>query len=212
MSYPSNLWLYKQRLAAAGRAARLLEQDDWVLFDLETTGLGYDDKIIQIAVVDRTGRTLLDQCLDPQRPCPKESSAIHHLHDPDLVGNPTFVEFHQDLAATVAGRRWVAYNIEFDRDKMRYECGTAWPELPWFDPPHTFCAMKSFAKFYGDFSPRHGNFSWKKLVHAAEYCGVIVDAPPHSAIGDCLRTLGVLRYMADWWNRQPEEVRALCQL
>jgi DNA polymerase-3 subunit epsilon len=46
----------------------VLADDDWVIVDTETTGFSRDDVIIELAVLDGSGRTLLDSLI--QSPIP----------------------------------------------------------------------------------------------------------------------------------------------
>ena len=60
------------------------------------------------------------------------------------------------------------------------------------------------AAVWGDWSEYWGNYTWLKLEGACWYAGVQVDAEAHSATGDCLRTLGVLKSIAVYTGPQPE--------
>jgi hypothetical protein len=51
-------------------ARELMGRQDWVLLNTETTGLGPDDEVVEIAVLDPTGRALLDTLVRPPRPIP----------------------------------------------------------------------------------------------------------------------------------------------
>lgn len=67
------------------------------VFDLETTGLKLgSDRIIEIAIIKvfPDGHTEeLSHRLNPQMPIPPESTAVHHIHDEDVAGEPTFKEY-----------------------------------------------------------------------------------------------------------------------
>src|SRR5579862_3701990 len=76
--------------AAASRwAAEVLADPAAVVLDTETTGLG-EDYIVEIAVLDTAGRTLLDTLVNAQVPIPAEASAIHGIEDQDVAGSPVF--------------------------------------------------------------------------------------------------------------------------
>jgi DNA polymerase-3 subunit epsilon len=47
------------------------------------------------------------------------------------------------------------------------------------------CAMLQYAKFVGEWNPRYNQYKWQKLKGGN-----------HSALGDCLATLTLLRKMA----------------
>src|SRR5687768_4350279 len=71
----------EDRLAAQLWARRLLERDDWVVLDTETTGLDHGAEVIQIGVVGPDGRTLLDTLLQPRTRIPADATRIHGVTD-----------------------------------------------------------------------------------------------------------------------------------
>ncbi len=59
------------------------------------------------------------------------------------------------------------------------------------------CAMLQYAEYAGDWDDWHGNYRWHKLEAACRRSGIPdPDAPAHSALGDCLRTLALVQYLA----------------
>lgn len=74
-----------------------------VFFDLETTGINIThDRIVEISIVkimpngekiERTRR------VNPEMPIPAEATAIHHITDEDVAGEPTFRQLAKSLAA-----------------------------------------------------------------------------------------------------------------
>ena len=68
----------------AGAAApvnwnELLNRTDVLILDTETTGLGLEAEIIEIAVIDTAGAVLVDTVSLPQDDVPKAASGIHGL-------------------------------------------------------------------------------------------------------------------------------------
>ncbi len=96
----------------------LLEQAEYVVFDLETTGLGRAARICEIGAVRIIELDLADTfetLVDPRAPLPPGISSLTGIHDSDLRGAP---------GAAVAVRRFmgfagnavlVAHNARFDR-------------------------------------------------------------------------------------------------
>lgn len=89
-----------------------------VFIDLETTGLSpLIDKIIEFAAIKLTpsgGLTSLSSLINPERPIPAETTAIHGITDHDVKDAPvikdfipTVLEFFEDLPV-------VAHNAKFD--------------------------------------------------------------------------------------------------
>jgi len=201
---PSQRWLFERQIKAAQAAAKVLSLHNAVIFDTETTGLSTQtDKIVEIAAINLTGDVLLNLRLDPQMPMPEKAESIHHISDEMLVGQPTFKQAFAQISAALHGKHWIIYNYDFDHELIVSEAWRAFRKNSLISPASDGkkCAMKMFASFYGDYSDYHGSFTWQKLTRAADYFGVEVAAPPHSALGDCLRTLGVLRGMSAWLDQ-----------
>jgi DNA polymerase-3 subunit epsilon len=97
-----------------------LDSLSFTVFDTETTGLNpLADQIIQIGAVRIWNRRLLteeifEQLVDPERPIPKESTAIHGIQDAQVKGQPhidsVLQEFHAFCGETVL----IAHNAAFD--------------------------------------------------------------------------------------------------
>jgi DNA polymerase-3 subunit epsilon len=59
--------------------------------------------------------------------------------------------------------------------------------------------MQQYAIFYGDWNDWHQSYRWQRLTSACAQQGIDqskISAPAHSALGDCLRTLELLKVMA----------------
>ena len=68
----------------------LLDRDDVLVVDTETTGLGGTAEVVEVGVVDTTGKVRLHVLSMPQSRMPREASAIHGLtrgHPTQYLGN-----------------------------------------------------------------------------------------------------------------------------
>ena len=95
-----------------------LKTDTLICLDCETTGLDTEnDEIIELAIVkfDFTKEIdTLDALINPKRPIPAESIAIHHISD-EMVKDSPFVESILDSATTLIGKHPImGHNIGFD--------------------------------------------------------------------------------------------------
>jgi DNA polymerase III subunit epsilon len=109
-----------------------------VSLDTETTGLEpARDRVVSLAAVPMHGRRIfgaeaLDRLVDPGRPIPPRSTAIHGIADAMVRGAPKIAEVLAELAPMLDGAVMVGHSIGFDRAVLRQEaerCGA-----PWRDP------------------------------------------------------------------------------
>ena len=99
----------------------------FVALDTETTGFDPQaDRIVEIAILEfdpgtgapgRHLRTLIDPC----RPIPAQSTAIHGIGDADVANAPRFETVLPDILAFVAGATCVIHNANFDTRMLTAE-------------------------------------------------------------------------------------------
>jgi len=150
--YPGIAHLLKVR--AVGVASELDAGIAWMdhpiaFLDVETTGRNpVNDRLVEVAVViGRGGEVLARQSwlINPGRPIPAESTAVHGIKDEDVAGKPSFAEVADEILAALAGAIPAAYNASFDKGFLLAELERAGvrPETPppamrrevdWIDP------------------------------------------------------------------------------
>lgn len=93
---------------------RLNLKNPLVFFDLETTGIDITkDRIVEISYVKvfpngkEESKTMR---INPERPIPPESTAIHGITDDDVKDSPTFKAVAKTLAAQIEGCDLAGYN------------------------------------------------------------------------------------------------------
>lgn len=171
-----------------------------LVLDTETTGLDDKAEIIEIAVIDATGKVLLNTLVKPSKPIPPEATAIHGITDEMVKDAPTWPEVSPQLCSLISGKTIAIYNAEYDI-RLLEQTDRIWKVTPKISVmPQIVCAMHEYAEFYGQKSER-GGFKWQKLTSAAEQQGVIIEGTPHRALSDCLTTLGVIKAMAGSGSR-----------
>ena len=100
-------------------------------FDLETTGTDPAvDRIVEISVlrIDPDGtRVARTRRIDPERPIPREATAVHGLADDDVRGEPTFRQIARGLLEFLGASDLAGFNIRrFDvplLDREFRDCG-----------------------------------------------------------------------------------------
>ena len=161
-----------------------LGRTDVLIIDTETTGFSRESEVVQIGVIDTQGNILLDALCKPQGAL--SAQEIHGItHQRMHAEGRPFPEAHSEFERlfSTAAVVW-AWNMPFDRRLLKQSCerhGLTLPPLPWR------CAMREYANVSRSSSP---NVSLATAVHQH---GVHVSVPAHSAVGDCLRVLEVMR-------------------
>ena len=167
-------------------ARRMLATPGARILDTETTGLGYDDQIVSIAIMTTAGQVLLDTLVKPTIAIPDRATAIHGITDAMVQNSPSFADCMPQLRDLLSGETVLIYNADFDIRMM--EQSAAAHDLP-CDVP-IFAGeyrdvMDEYAAFYGDWNQRHGSYTWQPLRGG-----------DHSALGDCRACLALLQRMA----------------
>jgi DNA polymerase-3 subunit epsilon len=181
----------RQRL---GRIARGWLARRPVYLDTETTGLGRDDEIIEIALLDHDGAALADLRVKPRKPIPPEATRVHGIGALDVAEAPGWSEVQAELCALLRGRAIVIYNADFELRLLRQTARIH--GCPLAPAASAFCAMKLYAEWYGDWNDFHGNYRWQRLGDAAEQMGLAVPVNLHAASADAALTRRLLLAMA----------------
>ena len=213
--------LSADRDKASKWASRMLARspEKWCILDTETTSL--TGAIIEIAVIDGAGNTLLDTRLQPREPITPGAQAIHGISDDDLRDAPLFSEIYDRLAAALRGRHLVVYNLDFDSGRLAYEC-ERW-RLPYLLPTRSTLeltplfpqqwrkvdargivkrehdAMEHYSAWVNEWSDYHGDYRWQKL-----YGG-------HSALSDCLAVRERMVMMRDFGAQHEEHTSGVSE-
>ena len=178
--------------------ARQALQEDVLILDTETTGLGDDARIVEISIITAGGRTVLDTLVNPGTPIPDEASDIHGITDSMVTGPgvPVFAEVLPALTEALKGRRCLIYNKPYDVGRLHHELTlhhqTAGHPEPgkaattWLGDMAFEDAMIPYSNWCGEWSDYWGNYAWQPL-HGG-----------HRALGDCRAVVGCLRKMCGY--------------
>jgi hypothetical protein len=118
---------------------------------------------------------------------------IHGINNSDLLNAPRWPDVASLIRAQLAGRTVVMYNAPFDTRLIQQTCIRN--RMPPFNL-HAHCAMREYAKFYGQWDEGREKFKWQSLTKAAAQQGVTIEGQAHRALSDCRTTLGVIQAMA----------------
>ena len=125
----------------------MLQRGDYVVLDTETTGIRRAE-VVQIALVDSQGQTLLDTLVKPVESIPRDATAIHHITDSMVVDAPPWAEVSPQVETLLRNRDVVVYNAVFDRKIMHMSAEIAgMPKVDWKTFSRWWCAMEALPRF-----------------------------------------------------------------
>lgn len=158
---------------------------DYCILDTETTGLD-DTEVVEIAIINLEGETLLDTLVKPIIPILDEVIAIHGITDKMVADAPTFPEVYPQLLEILANKKEdtvLVYNLGFDRSVLNYCCDLHQLKKLGLKKKGD-CLMLWYAQWYGEWSSHWNDYQWQKLNSG------------HRALTDCFAVLDLLKEMA----------------
>lgn len=152
-----------------------------IYLDTETTGFSPSQGagIVEVAIVDERGATLIDTLVDPGHPIPWAAAKVHGISDAMVRGKPTLAQLMPEIRRIVTGQQLVIYNATFD--------------APFFpgalrESQRIDCAMRRFAE-------ATGGGAWKKLDVAASHVRHTWSGNAHRALADALACRSVWQWI-----------------
>lgn len=179
------------RTASILWARNVVSNRETVYLDTETTGISDSAEIVDVAVIDGTGATILHTLVKARQPISAAAMAIHGIRDDDIADAPAWEDVHGPLCDLLEGRIVVVYNAEFDA-RMISLCG----ECHALAAPRAtrHCAMHAYAAFLGLPGRRLGEYRLHKLDAAVASFGG--QPGGHRALGDAFACRFVVLGMA----------------
>ena len=165
-----------------------------IYLDTETTGMGYHDEVVEIAILDHDGSVVIDSLVKSIGEISSEAFAVHGITKGMVADAPTWGELWPEVEAALKDRVVAIYNAEFDNRMMMQSNrlhGLSW--VPQYKD--SFCIMKLYAQFYGQWNSYHNSFTWQSLDSARRQCSIEIPNT-HRAKDDTLLARAVLHYMA----------------
>ena len=167
-------------------------QTEYVVFDVETTGLSPQggDRIVEIAAVRVRGGEIIDSfesLVNPQRDLPIEAQQIHHITEAMLAEAPTADKILPKIINFTGGACLVGHNVKFDLNFLCYELSLIGRKLREETPAiDTLKMAKAFL-------PHLTNF---RLFHVAHSVGAAIEET-HRALPDVKLTAMVMKRLMD---------------
>ena len=153
---------------------------DYVLFDLETTGIScMTDEVIEISAVKVRNGEVTDEfseLVNPGRPIPYAASMVNHITDQMVEDAPQFAQVLEQFLAFTEKDVLVGHNIgSFDMQFLYRDCERYLGQVLTNDYIDTLSLAKTVFPSW-----RH-----RRLSDLAEYYGISTMGA-HRALADCL--------------------------
>lgn len=159
----------------------LQNKDKYIILDTETTGLGDDDQIVEIAIIDLDDNTLLNTRIYTEVPISPEASYVNGIKNSDLVGMPTIKDINSLIQNILKDKTVLIYNDEFDV-RMLYQSG-------YEGDINSQCIMNLYKDYMS-------SGRWIGLQRALNIEGIDI-IQDHSAVGDCKCVLELIKKIAN---------------
>lgn len=175
----------RKKSAIAWAKAVLANPEQYIILDTETTGLGKNDVVVQIGIIDIDGNTIIESLVRPtqRKRISPEATAIHGIKMAHLKDAPTLLDMADDIDLLAKDKTVIIFNAEYD-DALLFQTLNQDGAKKYFRF-NTECAMKRYSDFVNEWSEYHGSFKFQRLPGG-----------DHTAVGDCRATLEVIKMMA----------------
>lgn len=173
--------------------------EDYVVFDLETTGVSpYNDEVIEISAVKaRKGKVVeeFSELVNPKRTIPFAASRVNHITDDMVSDAPFFDEVLRHFLEFVGEDVLVGHNIQsFDMKFIYRDCERYFHQLITNDYVDTLIlAKRCFPEW------RH-----RRLGDLADYYGISTQGA-HRALADCRMNQRVFELLGKEMNTEKKK-------
>ncbi len=193
------------------QAAALWLLENAVIIDTETTGLGKDDQVMEIAAVEgNTGEILMNtliQCFKEPHP---EALALHGItssdtHDTGIT--PAAMAFHLGRITTEKCKEKTSFNWPFDFRLMvqTLQTNNATYTLPQYATPrknrrYPLCIMELANRHlidHAEWSFERSQFKRLSLARCCEIAGIEFTGKAHRALPDAIAARDLLVAIAE---------------
>lgn len=182
-----------------------LLNENFIVLDTETTGLSDDDEIVEISLVDQSGKVLLNELIRPVGDVSDEAYSVHGIStEKAKADGKRWKDVFQRVSKILSSQHLVIFNTKFDMRLIRQTCikqlGLCCGLNEYGDFERSVklhCAMKAYAEYWGVKDQNHHS-KCQSLINACKQQGVPL-RNAHKASEDCLMTLNLIQFV---WRKE----------
>ncbi len=144
-----------------------------IFLDTETSGLGPTAEVLEIALLDHNGNTLLSSLVKPLHIKEwKEAEAIHGISPEMVLRAPYLTDLMPAIERITAGNEVVIYNAAYDMKFVN------------LSKSNVHCCMLQYADHRKTPGRYPGKWKWHKLSEALTHEGIEAPGTLHRAAAD----------------------------
>lgn len=159
-------------LQTAHAARRFLHMQNAVILDVEATGLHIEDQAVEIAVLDTTGKKVLNSLINPGYPVSPSAAKVHGLSQNDIDGAPATQTLEPRIRKALTGKVIAGYNVPFAIATLQHTLREAGFTNIDHGPGGPLCIMRLFAKRQGHWLNSKRGYRWFTLESALDTAGL----------------------------------------
>jgi DNA polymerase-3 subunit epsilon len=187
--------MLSNRASAVHSAQEKLAQRP-IYLDTETSGTDRYSEIVEVCLVDDEGQLLYQSLVKPGTPIPIDAIRIHGITNEMVKNSPNWLRVWPEVEHILIGRQIGIYNAEFDLRMIQQTHAKYRIHSNQNSIAGSFCIMKLYAQFYGEWDAMRGSYRWQSLEAAGRQCQIqLINS--HRAFDDCLLARQILHYIAD---------------
>jgi DNA polymerase-3 subunit epsilon len=179
----------EQKRDNAIETARELLSMNLLILDTETTGMSSEDQVIELGIIDGTGKIVANTLVNTDRAIDKYAYQVHHITKHLLLSSDHWGIIDAQVKATIDMHDIVVmYNAPFDIRLMAQSADYFGLDGSYYkEAMHYQCLMQLFKQY---------NYDKKLPLAKALAARGIKPRAEHRAVADCQDTLALLKYMA----------------
>lgn len=135
--------------------------DNFITVDTETTGIGSDDQIIQLSIVNLNNEILFNEYFKPSVAISQEATNVHGITMEQLLDKPSFSVFSDQILKLLRDKYIIGYSIDFDIRMIKNHL----PSVENLGFTGLIDLIKIYAEYHGVLSSR-GGYKLQKLSKA----------------------------------------------